>query len=351
MDSGRKFKIRRTTDAPRPAPSFVTAPMVAAVAVFLAAPAALDKHHTDTTPIVTPWVRTNPLALPPCLPPPNSYVMSNNIDLEGDEYSTPDVRRTIHDLLHGVPQRNTNMMATVAPRCGVCGDVTPHDPTPLLRCHTCGAATHPECLPIPPNYTPSSGTPYTVWSCDPCRRLGPHTLSRRGLCCVVCQRPHAEDPSLLLVATTEDGAFAHAVCARMTPNVRTVNGAVDTRAITSAQRALHCAVCGHTGGACVQCLFHSCTVAVHAPCAVARALHTPPPAWGMYCPRHFAHYCEIDALLSDTEDATVRSSDSGLNPPAMHSYPGGERSKGYPSNKINHSQRNPTRYAVFGLRE
>lgn len=161
--------------------------------------------------------------------------------------------------------------------CAVCGEKdTEHSGDCGMAVRTmmfcdgeCGAAVHVGCY-FGTNTLRSAKKLRHLkmhdFYCDGCEyiRNSSNNSSPRTPCCTLCHCPGG------MLKQNTDGSFVHLICVLYTPELfldPATQQLVDRHKLVPARRDLLCVICRGKGGACVQCAFKNCTVAMHPYCA------------------------------------------------------------------------------------
>ncbi|XP_054847116.1 protein AF-10 isoform X6 [Eublepharis macularius] len=209
----------------------------------------------------------------------------------------------------------SNSMKEMIGGCCVCSDERGWTENPLVYCdgHGCSVAVHQACYGI-------VQVPTGPWFCRKCESQERAARVRCELC------PHKDGA----LKRTDNGGWAHVVCALYIPEVQFAN--VSTMEPIVLQSVPHdrynktCYICDEQGreskaatGACMTCNKHGCRQAFHVTCAQFAGLLCEEEGNGAdnvqycgYCKYHFSK-------LKKSKRASNRSYDQSLSDSSSHS--------------------------------
>ncbi|OQV24277.1 Bromodomain and PHD finger-containing protein 3 [Hypsibius exemplaris] len=166
--------------------------------------------------------------------------------------------------------------------CCVCQKGDCDNTNMILFCDMCNLAVHQECYGVP--YIPEG-----QWHCRRCMVSPASTVQ-----CLLC--PNSEGA----LKQTEDGHWAHVICAMYIPKVnfkstQLLEPVMNIDQIEKSRWNLKCVVCKSQpdyvkGGACIQCEEKSCKTAFHVTCA-----------------QKAGYYMDLKPTKEDDEDETLRA--------------------------------------------
>ncbi|RWW80045.1 hypothetical protein BHE74_00011639 [Ensete ventricosum] len=148
--------------------------------------------------------------------------------------------------------------------CAVCRSTDGDPVDPIVFCDGCDLMVHASCYGSPL----INNIPEGDWFCSRCEQAAKEEEKDSG-CCLCPVRGGATKP-------TEDGRWAHIVCALLVPEVffRDPQGrdGIDCSRVPGRRWNRDCYLCGATGGCAIDCSEPKCKLGFHVSCGLERGL-------------------------------------------------------------------------------